>query len=66
MNSGPQDISVPLNLDKAEVEHYTIRGEKIPPLFAPENRIFWAEIRRILIWLLRLLKKFYNFPEITI
>ena len=47
-------------------EEYTVFGQKIPPIFCQDNRPFWLEIRRLLIWLLRKLKEYYGLPEITI
>jgi hypothetical protein len=47
-------------------EHYTVQGQKIPPLFAPENRIFWVEVRRFMIWLCRKIGEYYDLDNTKI
>lgn len=38
----------------------------IPPIFHEDNRAIWDAVRRLMIFILRLLRKYYGYPEITI
>ena len=47
-------------------EHFTKNGESIPPIMCPDNKPIWTEVRRLMIWILRLLKRCYGYPTIEI
>jgi hypothetical protein len=47
-------------------EEYTALGQKVPPIFCAENRFFWVEVRRFMIWLCRKIGEYYGLDNTKI